>query len=169
METETVVMLVSGTELMGVEKIREALFKAGFKVAAVEAGRVKEILLHLKPALIVANLSGCQATDLELCQLLNRLNKVPIVAIGSDGDEAFRIGMLEVMVDDYLTRPVNPRELVARVRSILRRRRIATSAGLEPAALSAAEPAAPDEPSRPVFLKGFLRDFIRRNLAGRSR
>jgi DNA-binding response OmpR family regulator len=115
------VMLIAGQELMGVEKIREALFNAGFKVAAVETGNARQAVLEKKPALIVANLSGSEAADLELCWLLRRLIPAPIVVIGSGRDEALRIGMLEMVVDDFLTRPVNPRELVARVRSILRR------------------------------------------------
>jgi DNA-binding response OmpR family regulator len=118
---ETMVMLITGQELMGVEKIREALFNAGFKVAAVETGNARQAVLEKRPALIVANLSGSEAADLELCWLLRRLVPAPIVVIGAGQDEALRIGMLEMVVDDFLTRPVNPRELVARVRSILRR------------------------------------------------
>jgi two-component system, OmpR family, response regulator ResD len=133
MGMENAIMLVSGPEYMGVERIREALFKAGYRVAAVETANVKETLAGHRPALIVANLAGLPAADLELCQALKRLSPAPIIAIGSGADEAFRVGLLELLVDDYLSRPVNPRELVARVRSILRRTR-------------------PGEPSSPVNL-----------------
>ncbi len=121
MESESLVMLVSGAELMGIERIREALFKAGFRVIAVEASDTQRALLDQKPSLIIANLTGVDAADLELCWVIRRLNPAPIVAIGPGMDEAFRVGMLELIVDDYLNRPVSPRELVARVRSILRR------------------------------------------------
>jgi DNA-binding response OmpR family regulator len=118
---ETMVMIITGQELMGAEKIREMLFNAGFKVAAVETSSARQAVLEKKPALIIANLSGSEAADLELVWLLRRLVPAPIVVIGSGRDEALRIGMLEMVVDDFLIRPVNPRELVARVRSILRR------------------------------------------------
>ena len=59
-------------------------------------------------------------SDLEFCQLLHRLSDAPIVAIGSCIDDAFRIGMLEAMMIDYLVRPFSVRELAARVRNVLR-------------------------------------------------
>ncbi len=121
MNTETTIMLVTGSELMGVERIREALFKAGFKVIAVEMSGVRQAVQDHDPDLIVANLSGCEIDDLERGWLLRRLTPAPIVAIGSCKDDAFRIGMLEKVVDDFLVRPVNTREVVARVRGILRR------------------------------------------------
>lgn len=121
MEPGSIVMVVSGAELFGAEKVRLALSQAGYKVAAVESQDVQEALPRQKPALLIANLSGRQAADFELCQKLSGLSQAPIIAIGPSGDEAFRVGMLAAAVDDYLVRPVNPRELVARVRNMIRR------------------------------------------------
>lgn len=121
MDKENIIMLVSTSELLGVERIREALFNAGFKVAAVDTAQMKEAIAHQKPVLVVVNLTGCEADDLELCQRIKRLTPSPIVAVGSTADDAFRIGMIEVLLDDFVGRPVSTRELVARVRSILRR------------------------------------------------
>jgi DNA-binding response OmpR family regulator len=120
-ENNPLVMLVNVSEPFGIERLRLALFQAGIKVAAVESDEIKTAVLRLKPALIIANLSDDPATDLEMCQLLARLSRAPIITICSVPDEAFRIGLLESMVDDYLVRPVNPRELVARVRNLLHR------------------------------------------------
>jgi DNA-binding response OmpR family regulator len=122
METGALVMLVNVAEPFGIERLRLALFQAGFRVAAVEGQEIKAAISRQDPALIVANLSDCQTTDLEMCQLLSRLSKAPIITICSGADEAFRVGLLEAMVDDYLIRPVNPRELIARVRNLLRRK-----------------------------------------------
>jgi two-component system, OmpR family, response regulator MprA len=121
MEIGSGIMLVSGPERMGVEKIREALFKAGYKVAAVEADSLKEAIGRQMPALVIANLTDRPACDLEMCQRINRLTAAPIVAIGSSTDEAFRVGLIEMFVDDFISRPVSSREFLARVRSILRR------------------------------------------------
>ncbi len=159
MKPETMVMLITGEELMGVEKIREALFNAGFKVAAVETDNARREVLEKKPALIVANLSGSEAADLELCWLLRRLVPAPIVVIGSGRDEALRIGMLEMVVDDFLTRPVNPRELVARVRSILRRTQHTLPGDASETAPDLQGPQS-STPKKPGFLKVIFKDVI---------
>lgn len=127
----TVVMVVSGPELWGIDRVRLALFEAGYKVAAVDTQerRLSEAVIRQKPALLIANLSGSQPQDLELCQRLTHLSEAPVVAIGSSMDEAFRVNLLSVGADDYLVRPVNPRELVARVRNILRRTQPALAQG----------------------------------------
>ena len=160
MEPGSIVMVVSGAELFGVEKVRLALSQAGYKVAAVESQDVQEALPRQKPALLIANLSGRQAADFELCQKLNGLSQAPIIAIGPSGDEAFRVGMLAAAVDDYLVRPVNPRELVARVRNMIRRTQPAS------AILTGgdADPAPAQEAARehPVSWRGIFND-----LAGR--
>jgi two-component system OmpR family response regulator len=97
------------------------LLTSSFNVIAVEIAEVREALQRQKPALIIANLSGSQADDLDLCQMLSKLSETPIVAIGSAGDTAFHKHMIEPIVDDFLIRPVNPREVTARVKNILRR------------------------------------------------
>jgi len=143
-------MVVSGAELYGVEKVRLALSQAGYKVAAVEAQEIQEAVRRQKPVLLIANLSGRQAADLELCQKLCGLSQAPIVAIGPSGDEAFRVVMLATVVDDYLVRPVNPRELVARVRNMFRRMDRTLNpvpAAAEAAAPGAARQAAPVHPA----------------------
>lgn len=120
MESGILVMLVNGTESFGNERIRLALFKAGYKVTVVESHDIKKAIRQ-NPDIIIANLSDRATADLEMCQLLSRLSHAPIVTICSGADEAFHVGLLESIIDDYLIRPVNPRELIARVRNILRR------------------------------------------------
>jgi DNA-binding response OmpR family regulator len=120
-DSDTLIMLVTGTESFGIERIRLALFKAGYKVTAVECQDIKKAIRQ-NPDIIIANLSDCASSDLEMCHLLSRLSRAPIVTICSGADEAFRVGLLESIIDDYLIRPVNPRELIARIRNILKRR-----------------------------------------------
>ena len=74
-----------------------------------------------QPALVVVHLSGCKADDLDVCRALFDAGNAPIVAIGPSQDVECRLATLEADVDNYLTLPINPHELVARVRSILRR------------------------------------------------
>lgn len=116
-----VIMLISGIELMGLDKAQSALSIAGYDVILVDPEGVKAALASVQPDLIVVNLSGYQPSDLQLCQQLKRIGQAPIIAIDSAVDEAFRVGMIEFLVDDFITRPVNTRELIARVRNILRR------------------------------------------------
>jgi len=71
--------------------------------------------------ILIANLAGGRSSDIEFCQKLSRLCQAPIIAIGSSEDEDYVVSMIETVVDDYMVRPVNPPEMVARVRSILRR------------------------------------------------
>ncbi len=116
-----VVMVVSGEDLWGAEKIRLALSEAGFKVVAAEDWEVKDIIHQHRPALIIANLSGNLDVDLEMCRGLSRLSEAPIVAISSSIDSDYHLAIFTAGVNDFMVRPINSRELIARVRNILRR------------------------------------------------
>jgi two-component system OmpR family response regulator len=116
------------------EVVRFALAKAGFHV--VEAADGREALASFAaaaPDLVVLDivLPGMDGT--EVCRQLRTTSRVPIVFLSSRDDEVDRIVGLELGGDDYLTKPFSPRELVARVRAVLRRSHPATAGG-EPAA-----------------------------------
>lgn len=117
----TVLIVTSGEDLWGVERLRLALCDAGFRVVGVDREEVKAALLSHQPALVIANLSDEWAADRALCQKLVRLTRNPVIAIGSAVNDGAVVEMFETLVDDYLPRPVSAMELVARVRSILRR------------------------------------------------
>lgn len=89
---------------------------------------------------------------LSLCRRIRATSEIPVLMVTAKGDDVDRIIGLEIGADDYLPKPFNPRELVARVRAILRRTRDAQRV-----------PTAP-EPDRYVF-DGWLLDCGRRTLA----
>ena len=102
------------------------LEKNEFSVTAVKDGREMRQALAAKPIdLIVLDLMLPQEDGLKLCRDLRAQGSAspPILMLTARGDEADRILGLEMGADDYLVKPFSPRELVARVRAILRRTR----------------------------------------------
>ena len=99
-----------------------ALKKDGF--ATVEAGDGEQALARfreLHPDLVVLDIVMPELDGAAVCRALRRISTVPIVFLSSRDDEVDRILGLELGGDDYVTKPFSPRELVARIRAILRR------------------------------------------------
>ena len=117
----TVAIVTNGDELWGAESLQDMLSEAGLRALAVNESELQNVLPKIRPMIVIANLAGGRASDVEFCQKLSRLCQAPIIAIGSSTDEDYVVSMIETVVDDYLVRPVNPLGMVARVRSILRR------------------------------------------------
>lgn len=89
-----------------------------------EATNGEQALLHLKRGgfdLIVLDISMPEMDGLEVCKTIRHTSEIPILFLSSRDDEVDRIIGLEIGGDDYLTKPFSPRELVARVNSILKR------------------------------------------------
>ena len=98
--------------------------KNGYRVTAVADGRSMRAALKTgQPDLIVLDLMLPGEDGLALCRDLRTRSNVPILMLTARGDEADRILGLEMGADDYLPKPFHPRELLARVKSILRRAR----------------------------------------------
>jgi two-component system, OmpR family, response regulator len=94
----------------------------GFTVHTARDGReMNERLSEHGADLIVLDLMLPGANGLELCRELRRTSSVPVVMLTAKGEEIDRIVGLEVGADDYLPKPFNPRELLARVNAVLRR------------------------------------------------
>jgi DNA-binding response OmpR family regulator len=98
------------------------LKNAGFTVRAVATGgdALKQVAAE-KPALVVLDLMLPDIDGIEVCKRIRQNSDLPILMLTARDDDVDKIIGLEVGADDYLTKPFNPRELVARVRSILRR------------------------------------------------
>ena len=98
------------------------LEKAGYLVdRAVNGAEAKEKAVSCDPALILLDLNLPDMDGLEVCRAVRATSTVPILMLTARDDDVDKIVGLEVGADDYLTKPFNPRELVARIRSILRR------------------------------------------------
>jgi DNA-binding response OmpR family regulator len=99
------------------------LRNAGFRVLqAGDAARGLELVAQEKPLLVLFDIGLPGPLDgLQACRELRKTSDVPVVMITARDDEVDRILGLELGADDYLTKPFSPRELVARVRAILRR------------------------------------------------
>jgi DNA-binding response OmpR family regulator len=121
--------LTAGLQLLVVDDdqgIRELLCRylgeQGFRVAAVEDGKSMDSWLAKNtPDLVILDLMLPGEDGLSLARRLRSDHKLPIVMISARGEEIDRIIGLEVGADDYLPKPFNPRELLARVRAVLRR------------------------------------------------
>ncbi len=99
------------------------LSEQGFRVRAVEdAARMGRLLAREHFALVVLDLMLPGQDGLEACRNLRAGgNQIPVIMLTAKGDEASRIEGLEQGADDYLAKPFNPRELLARIRAVLRR------------------------------------------------
>ena len=108
---------------MIVESLEYALLQEGYEVVRASNGQeaLQQVQLT-KPNLIVLDLMLPQLSGLEVCRLLRREhNDVPVIMLTAKGEEIDRVIGLEVGADDYLVKPFSLRELVARIKALLRR------------------------------------------------
>lgn len=104
--------------------LRATLGSAGFRVETAADGReALEAFRRAAPAIVVLDLMLPGMDGLEVCRELRRVSDVPILMLTARADDVDKILGLELGADDYLTKPFNSRELVARIRAILRRSR----------------------------------------------
>jgi len=104
--------------------LREYLQKNGYRVATAANGReLRSAVQTTPPDLVVLDLMLPGEDGLELCRELRTDSDVPIIMLTARGDETDRIVGLEMGADDYLPKPFSPRELLARIKSVLRRAR----------------------------------------------
>jgi two-component system OmpR family response regulator len=104
--------------------LREYLQKHGYRVATAANGReLRTAMSTARPDLLVLDLMLPGEDGLELCRDLRTDSNVPIIMLTARGDETDRIVGLEMGADDYLPKPFSPRELLARIKSVLRRAR----------------------------------------------
>jgi len=98
------------------------LKNAGYGVRAVGtgAGALNAVAADM-PSLIVLDLNLPDMDGIEICRRIRKSSDVPIIMLTARDEDVDKIIGLEVGADDYMTKPFNPRELVARVKSILRR------------------------------------------------
>ena len=108
-----------------VELVRYNLEREGFHVAAANDGATGLVQVRKTPPdMLLLDLMLPKISGLEICRDIRRdqaLNRLPILMLTARGEEADRVVGLEMGADDYVTKPFSPRELVARVKALLRR------------------------------------------------
>lgn len=94
----------------------------GFKVSlAADSRETREFLLHNVPQLILLDVMLPGANGFDLCKEIRTRSHVPIIMLTARSDDTDRIVGLEIGADDYVTKPFNPRELLARINAVMRR------------------------------------------------
>lgn len=115
-------ILIVDDESQILEILSSYLRKEGYHVMTAEDGRqTLEYVSSYPIDLIILDLMLPDMTGEEVCREIRKKSRVPIVMLTAKSGEADRIIGLEIGADDYLVKPYSPRELVARVRAILRR------------------------------------------------
>jgi two-component system, OmpR family, alkaline phosphatase synthesis response regulator PhoP len=119
-------ILVVDDEPRIVEVVQDYLKQAGYRVSVAQNGQTAlTVARHERPDLVVLDLMLPGGMDgLEVCRRLRQdatLADVPIIMLTARVEETDRIVGLELGADDYVTKPFSPREVVARVRAVLRR------------------------------------------------
>ncbi|MGD2252794.1 MAG: response regulator transcription factor [Anaerolineales bacterium] len=117
---QTILIVEDERELVRV--LRDYLGKANYRVEAAHDGPTAISLFHhVKPDLVLLDLNLPGMDGLEVAKEMRRKTNVPIVMLTARVEESDRIVGLELGADDYVTKPFSPREVVARVRAVLRR------------------------------------------------
>jgi two-component system phosphate regulon response regulator PhoB len=118
-------ILVADDEPDVLQLVSSNLKNAGYNVLKAEDGlSALEQARQTAPALIVLDIMLPEMSGLEVCKVLKRetaTNRIPVIMLTAKAEEVDRIVGLELGADDYMTKPFSPRELVLRVKSVLRR------------------------------------------------
>jgi DNA-binding response OmpR family regulator len=115
-------ILVVDDEAVVVEVVERYLAREGYAVITCGDGRTA--LRHVqesRPHLVVLDIMLPGVDGLEVCERIRQTSKTPVIMVTARGDVADRIAGLQVGADDYVAKPFSPRELVARVKAVLRR------------------------------------------------
>lgn len=100
------------------------LARNGYRVStAADGNEMRRVLAHSAPDLVVLDIMLPGTDGLELCRELRSQRATPVIMLTARDEEMDRVVGLEMGADDYLAKPFNPRELLARIKSVLRRTR----------------------------------------------
>ena len=121
--TDTSVLVIEDEENL-VEVLRYNLEREGYQVCASHDGILGlDLARKSKPDLLILDVMLPSLDGLEICRILRRESDIPILMLTAKGEEIDRVVGLELGADDYMTKPFSVRELIARVRGMLRRSR----------------------------------------------
>ena len=129
-------VLVVDDDRKTVDLVRLYLEKDGYHVLAAYDGQTAlQLARHRQPDLLVLDVMLPRVDGLDLCRILRAESTLPIILLTARSTEDDKLLGLDLGADDYVTKPFSPRELLARIRAVLRR------AGAENGAVAATEPA----------------------------
>lgn len=115
-------VLVVDDEKNIIQLARLYLNNEGYRVeAALDGRQAIEKFRTVRPDIIILDIMLPEMDGLAVCREIRKSSNVPIIFLTARGDDVDRIVGLELGADDYVTKPFNPRELVARVKAVLRR------------------------------------------------
>jgi two-component system alkaline phosphatase synthesis response regulator PhoP len=115
-------ILVVDDEKNIVELVKYNLEKEGYEVVCAYDGvQAVDLARQDKPDLMILDIMLPGQGGLEVCRILRKESRIPIIMATAKGEEIDKILGLELGADDYVTKPFSPRELVARVKAVLRR------------------------------------------------
>ncbi len=119
-------VLVVDDEPAIVQLVRDYLERAGFDVTTAATGEAAlQLFGRARPDLVILDLALPEMDGLDVARLMRRSGDVPIIMLTARADEADRVAGLELGADDYVTKPFSAREIVARVRAVMRRAQLA--------------------------------------------
>lgn len=117
-------ILVVDDELNIRDSVAFTLRREGFEVVLAESGPEALDRMADGPAVVVLDIMLPGLDGLEVCRRIRQTSSVPIILLSARGEEIDRVVGLEIGADDYLTKPFAMRELVARIRALIRRRQM---------------------------------------------
>jgi two-component system, OmpR family, response regulator ResD len=119
---KTARVLVVDDEPVVLDVVSRYLIREGFSVSTATDGEsALTAFQREQPHLVVLDLMLPKVSGMEVCRAIRQGGDVPIIMLTARGDEMDRIAGFEVGADDYLAKPFSPRELVARIRAVLKR------------------------------------------------
>ena len=122
MQGRTATVLVVDDEPIVRDVVVRYLERDGFRaLEAADGDAARELIERASPQLVVLDVMLPGTDGLALCRWIRARSDLPVIMLTARGEEADRIVGLELGADDYVTKPFSPRELAARVRTVLRR------------------------------------------------
>ncbi|WP_105174688.1 MULTISPECIES: response regulator [unclassified Pseudoalteromonas] len=121
-------ILVIEDEVKIAELIEKYLYLEGFKTSLIHEGNCAlDAVNELNPDLIILDIMLPGTNGIELCSKIRQYSDVPIIMLTARVEEIDHLIGFDVGADDYVTKPFKPKELMARVKAILKRRRMPTN------------------------------------------
>ena len=121
-------ILVVDDDGITVELLTFCLNKHSYRVlSAYDGEQAIELARRCQPDLIILDLLLPQMGGLEVCRVLRAESQVPIIMLTACSPDKYKVAGLDLGADDYMTKPFRLRELLARIRTVLRRTTLATS------------------------------------------